>query len=198
MAAGAALGAAVALLAREQLRGGGDVLALPGERARPARLVIEGRRRGALRAELTWARSQGLSRREGATLYMTLLAASNFARALRGQSDIVVGTDIANRTRGEIEPLIGFFVNQLVLRARGQRRLTVRQLLASVKEMTLGAYAHQDVPFEKLVEELGPAESGARAVVPGDVHVAERAARGVDATGGGVADGESWGERVGV
>jgi amino acid adenylation domain-containing protein len=73
-----------------------------------------------------------------------------------GQSDVAIGTDIANRNRAEIEGLIGFFVNQLVLRMEVRERETSRGLLNRVREVCLGAYAHQDVPFEKLVEELQP------------------------------------------
>src|SRR5262245_61049751 len=73
-----------------------------------------------------------------------------------GQEDIVLGTDIANRNRAEIEGLIGFFVNQLVLRVEVSAKERFGELLKRVREVCLGAYAHQDVPFEKLVEELEP------------------------------------------
>lgn len=106
---------------------------------------------------------KALSRREGVTLFMTLLAAyqlvlGRFAK----QEDVVVGTDIANRNRLEIEGVIGFFVNQLVLRAKLEGTLSFRELLAQVREVTLGANAHQDVPFEKLVEELAPTRDVSR------------------------------------
>ena len=86
---------------------------------------------------------------------MTLLAAF-FVLLSRysGQSDLIVGSPIANRNRGEIEPLIGMFVNTLVLRANLSDNPTFRELLNQVRETTLEAYAHQDFPFEKLVEEL--------------------------------------------
>jgi non-ribosomal peptide synthetase component F len=88
---------------------------------------------------------------------MLLLAA--FAVLLShysGREEIVVGTDVANRTRPETEGLIGFFVNQLVLRVGVRAGVTFRELLGRVREAALGAYAHQDVPFERLVEELRP------------------------------------------
>jgi amino acid adenylation domain-containing protein len=98
-----------------------------------------------------------LSRREGVTLFMTLLAGF-YALLFRytGRSDLVVGSPIANRTSSEIEGLIGFFVNTLALRADLSGNQTVRELLALVRQVCLGAYTHQDVPFEKLVEVLQP------------------------------------------
>jgi hypothetical protein len=100
---------------------------------------------------------KALSRREGVTLFMTLLAAYQMVLGRYAkQEDVVVGTDIANRNRLEIEGLIGFFVNQLVLRVKLEGELSFKELLAQVREVTLGADAHQDVPFEKLVEELAP------------------------------------------
>jgi amino acid adenylation domain-containing protein len=104
-----------------------------------------------------------LCRREGATLFMALLAAFDvLLHRYSGQDDLVVGTPIANRTRTETEGLIGFFVNTIVLRARFPEQLTFRALLAQVKETCLGAYAHQDMPFERLVQELSPARDAGR------------------------------------
>jgi non-ribosomal peptide synthetase component F len=98
-----------------------------------------------------------LSRREGATLYMTLLAAFNISlQRYSGQDDIVVGTDIANRTARETEKLLGCFLNHLALRTDLSGDPTFRELLARVRETALGAYAHQDVPFEKVVEAVQP------------------------------------------
>ncbi len=98
---------------------------------------------------------RALARREGATLFMTVLAGW---QALLGrwaaQDDVVVGTPVAGRTRRELEGLIGFFVNMLVLRADLGGDPTWRELLGRVRETALGAYSHQDLPFERLVEEL--------------------------------------------
>ena len=98
-----------------------------------------------------------LSRREGVTLFMTLLAAfQTLLHRYTGQEEIAVGSLIAGRNRAEIEGLIGFFVNTLVLRTDVSGNLTFRELLQRVRGVCLGAYAHQDLPFEKLVEELQP------------------------------------------
>jgi non-ribosomal peptide synthetase component F len=100
---------------------------------------------------------RALSRSEGATLFMTLVAAlQTLLYRYTGQDDIAVGTPIAGRNRAEIENLIGFFVNTLVLRTKLDGEIGFRELLKRVREVCLGAYAHQDVPFEKLVEELRP------------------------------------------
>ncbi|HEV7745452.1 MAG TPA: amino acid adenylation domain-containing protein [Pyrinomonadaceae bacterium] len=109
------------------------------------------------------AQLRTLSRREGATLFMTLLAAFKLVLARRcGQEDIAIGTPIAGRLLPEWENLIGFFVNTLVMRTSCGGNPTFRQLLGRVKETALGAYAHQDLPFEKLVEELHPDRSLSR------------------------------------
>jgi amino acid adenylation domain-containing protein len=98
-----------------------------------------------------------LSRQQNVTLFMTLLAAlQTLLYRYTNQEDIVVGTDLANRTQVETEALIGFFVNILVLRTDMRGNPTFRQLLDRVREVTLKAYTHQDLPFDKLVEELRP------------------------------------------
>ena len=98
-----------------------------------------------------------LSRREGVTLFMTLVAAFQILlHRYSGQDDIVIGTPPAGRSRLELEGLIGFFVNNLVLRTDLSGNPSFRELLAQVREVALGAYTHQDIPFEKLVEALNP------------------------------------------
>jgi alpha-ketoglutarate-dependent taurine dioxygenase len=112
---------------------------------------------------LTSEESEGLkamSRREGVTLFMTLLAAFKaLLHYYSKQDEIVVGVDIANRNRVEVEGLIGFFINILVLSSNVSGNPGFPELLRRVRETTLGAYAHQDLPFERLVEELRPERS---------------------------------------
>jgi amino acid adenylation domain-containing protein len=109
-----------------------------------------------LSAELT-QKLQELCRAEGATLFMAVLAAWQIVLGRWSrQHDIVIGTDVANRGRAELEPLIGYFVNQVVLRVSLSGDPAFRQLLGRVREMCLNAYDHQDVPFERVVEELAP------------------------------------------
>jgi len=98
-----------------------------------------------------------MSRREGVTLFMLMLAAfQTLLSWYAKRDDIVVGTPVAGRNRVEIEHLIGFFVNNLVIRTNLGGNPTFRELLRRVREVSIGAYTHQDVPFEKLVEELAP------------------------------------------
>ena len=140
---------------RERLEGAPRTLELPADRPRP--LVQSGR--GAIHAfSLPASLSNGLrtlSRREGATLFMTVLAAFQVLLArYSGQDDLLVGTPVAGRTRPELEGLIGFFVNTLALRGRLGGAPTFRELLARTRDETLGAFANQDLPFERLVEAL--------------------------------------------
>ena len=142
---------------REQLRGELPVLKLPLAKARTA----EPRHRGGLETvvvgrELT-QQLRELGRREGATLFMTLLAAWQVLLwRLSGEKEVVVGTPVAGRGRGELEPLIGFFVNTLVLRTKLAKEASFVEMLGRVREVCLEAYAHQEVPFERVVEELRP------------------------------------------
>ncbi|MBV9775251.1 MAG: amino acid adenylation domain-containing protein, partial [Gemmatimonadetes bacterium] len=140
---------------KTQLAGALPVLELPTDHSRASAVAHEGRVPFALSAEATQSLHE-LSRREGVTLYMTLLAAWQLLLArYSGQEDVSVGSPVAGRSRVEVEPLIGLFVNTLVLRGDLSGDPTVRELLGRVRETTLGAYAHQDLPFERLVEVLG-------------------------------------------
>ncbi len=133
------------------------ILELPTDRPRSARRTSQGAERSfTLSPELSAALNH-LSQQAGVTLFMTLLAAFQvLLYRYSGQEDICVGTPIANRTRAEIEGLIGFFVNTLVMRGDLSGGVTFRELLARTRETALGAYAHQDMPFEKLVDTLQP------------------------------------------
>jgi amino acid adenylation domain-containing protein len=142
---------------RQQLSGAPAGLELPTDRPRPVAASFKGASfEFALPRELS-SRLGELSRREGATMFMIMLAAFNIVLGRwSGQKDIVVGSPIANRTRAETEGLIGFFVNTLVMRTDLSGAPSFRELLGRVRTTALGAYAHQDLPFEKLVEELQP------------------------------------------
>jgi amino acid adenylation domain-containing protein len=133
------------------------VLQLPTDKPRPPVPSHQGRAIGfSVPAELT-AELKRLSHTEGVTLYMTLLAAFKILLwRYSGQSDVVVGTPIAGRNHLATEELIGLFVNTLVLRTDLSGNPSFSELLERIREVTLGAYAHQDLPFEKLVEELQP------------------------------------------
>src|SRR5262249_31356167 len=99
----------------------------------------------------------GFSRQHNVTVFMTLLAAFQVLLSRHThQEDVPVGVPIANRNRAELEGMIGLFANTLVLRTRFQGNECFSEILAQVKETSLGAYSHQDIPFEKLVEELRP------------------------------------------
>ncbi|MCP4658927.1 MAG: non-ribosomal peptide synthetase, partial [bacterium] len=147
---------------REQLAGAAH-LELPTDRPRPAVVGYRGRMRElALSAELAGALAT-LSRRRDVTLYMTLLAA--FAALLGrwcGQHDVLVGSPIAGRNRREIEGLIGFFINTLVLRTDLADNPSFVEFLARVRRVALDAYAHQVLPFESLVDELQPQRDTSR------------------------------------
>ncbi|HYH81260.1 MAG TPA: amino acid adenylation domain-containing protein [Longimicrobium sp.] len=145
---------------KERLDGAPPLLALPTDRPRPAVQTYRGEHE---RVELPAAlldRLQALGRGEGATLYMVLLGAFQVLLGrYAGSDDVVVGSPVAGRTRSEVEPLIGFFVNMLVLRTRLGGDPTFRDVLRRVREVTLGAFEHQELPFEKLVAELQPVRS---------------------------------------
>ncbi len=136
---------------------GAPVLQLPSDRPRPA---VASHRAGSIPVELSPELSEKLrvlSRREGVTLFMTLLAAYQvLLHRYSEQEDFIVGSPIANRNQIETEGLIGLFINQLAIRSRLQTDWTFKTLLGKVRETMLSAYAHQEAPFEKLVEELAP------------------------------------------
>ncbi|MBV8845201.1 MAG: hypothetical protein JO307_20535, partial [Bryobacterales bacterium] len=140
---------------RQQLSGAPALIELPSDRPRALQPTHKGAILTTLVPRALVESLTAFSHSEGATLFMTLLAA--FQTLLfrhSGQEDIVVGSPVAGRSCAEIEPLIGFFVNTLALRTNVSGDPTFRELLKLVKEVTLNAYAHQDIPFERLVEEL--------------------------------------------
>ncbi|MBV9772554.1 MAG: amino acid adenylation domain-containing protein, partial [Gemmatimonadetes bacterium] len=140
---------------KERLAGAPPLIAIPTDRPRSAR---PSPRAGSHRFRLAPELSDGLralSRREGGTLFMTLLAAwQSLLGRYAGGEDVVVGTPVAGRTRREVEGLIGFFVNMLPLRVDLGGNPTWSELLGRVREAALGAYTHQELPFERLVDEL--------------------------------------------
>jgi amino acid adenylation domain-containing protein len=142
---------------RSQLADAPPLLELPTDRPRPPVQSYSGAHEALLLSESLTRSLKELTHHEGATLFMTLLSAfSTLLYRYSGQRDILIGTPIANRNRAETESLIGFFVNTLVLRTRFSEQMTFRELLGQVRETALEAYAHQDLPFERLVEELHP------------------------------------------
>jgi amino acid adenylation domain-containing protein len=144
----------------ERLRGAPPVLKLPTDRPRPPLQTFRGLRQNHLMPPALGRSLRELSRSTGSTLFMTALAAFQTLLArYSGQGDIVVGSPIAGRTRTETEGLIGFFVNTLALRTDLSGDPTFRELLGRVREGAFGAYEHQEVPFERLVEELRPERS---------------------------------------
>src|SRR5262249_28339284 len=147
---------------RERRRGA-SALELPPDRPRPPLPSFRGATHPLVVEGEVYEGLKELSRREGATLFMTLMA--GFAVLLHrytGQADICVGTPVANRTRSEVEGLIGFFVNTLVLRTDLGGSPSFVEVLRRVREAAREAYAHQDLPFEKLVAELRPARDLSR------------------------------------
>ncbi|MEH2114170.1 amino acid adenylation domain-containing protein [Nostoc sp.] len=141
---------------QKQLAAVPPLLKLPTDRTRPSVQSFKGRSEFLeLNQDLT-QKLKRLSQESGTTLFMTLLAAFTLLLSrYSGQEDIIVGSAIANRNRRETETLIGSFVNTLALRTNLQGNPTFLELLERVKQVTLDAYDHQDLPFEKLVDELG-------------------------------------------
>ncbi|MEH2435910.1 MAG: amino acid adenylation domain-containing protein [Nostoc sp.] len=142
---------------QQQLKDAPALLSLPTDRPRPAVQTFAGAiQEFALSVELSNQLTQ-LSQKQGVTLFMTLLAAfDTLLYRYTGQLDILVGSAIANREHSEIEGLIGFFVNTLVLRTDLSGNPSFSELLSRVRQIALGAYSHQELPFEMLVEALQP------------------------------------------
>ncbi|HYG64496.1 MAG TPA: amino acid adenylation domain-containing protein, partial [Thermoanaerobaculia bacterium] len=170
---------------RERLAGLPARLDLPTDRPRPPVPSRRGAHRDLRIAPELGARVAALALREGATPFMVLLAVyQGLLARWSGQDDFAVGTPVAGRTRVEVEELIGFFINNLVLRARLGGEPDFHELLGRVRSTTLDAYGHQDLPFEKLVEELAPERSLAHSPIfqvvfglqtaPGGTEEAER------------------------
>jgi amino acid adenylation domain-containing protein len=142
---------------RKQMAGAAPMLDLPTDYSRPDRYSVKGSEEQILLPEGVSRAIGNLGRQEGATLFMTLLAAfQTLLFRYSGQEDIVVGSPVAGRSMLETEELIGSFVNTLTLRADFAGKPSFRELLRRVRTATLGAFSNQDVPFEKLVEELNP------------------------------------------
>ncbi|HEX8613863.1 MAG TPA: non-ribosomal peptide synthase/polyketide synthase [Telluria sp.] len=142
---------------RGQLAGAPELLTLPTDRPRPAVQDYSGQSIGFELDATMSAGLKALSQKHGTTLYMTLLAAwSALCARLAGQDEVIIGSPVANRTRVELEPLIGFFVNTLSLRIDVSANPSVAGLLAQVRECVLQAQSHQDVPFEQVVEAVNP------------------------------------------
>ncbi len=148
---------------KKHLSGELPMLDLPTDHPRPLRMTYRGADQFLDITQNLTERLNELSRREGATLFMTLLAAFlTLLHRYTRQEDIVLGTGIAGRNHADIENLIGFFVNTLALRTDLSGNPSFRELLGRVREVALGAYEHQDLPFEKLVEELRPERDPSR------------------------------------
>jgi amino acid adenylation domain-containing protein len=140
---------------REHLAGAPSLLDLPTDRPRKAEPTFTGARYSISFSETLTDSLKALSHKEGSTLFMTLLTAYNvLLHHYSGKDDILVGTDVANRNRLETEQLIGFFINQLVLRGRVDSASSFHELLVQVRDLTLAAYAHQDLPFDRLLDGL--------------------------------------------
>ena len=142
---------------KEQLADAETILNLPTDRPRPSVRTFRGAHQAfTLSAEIA-RQLQDIARREGCTLFMALLSLYTILLArYSGQRDILVGSPIAGRDHAELEGLIGFFLNTLVLRTRFADNLTFQEVLRHTREMALSAFAHQELPFERLVEELKP------------------------------------------
>ena len=142
---------------KNRLEGAAGVLELPADRPRPAVQSYRGSSVEVRVGREVTESLKALGRGEGATLFMVVMAAYKvLLYRLSGQGDISVGVPVANRNRAEVEGLIGFFVNTVVMRSRVRGEGSFLELLREEKEVAIGAHGHEDLPFEKLVEELQP------------------------------------------
>jgi amino acid adenylation domain-containing protein len=140
---------------KKQLAGAPAMLELPTDKPRPSVQTYQGARQSYRLSSDVTDGLRTLCQREGTTLFMTLLAAfQTLLSRYTGQEDLVIGSPVAGRNRAEVEGLIGFFINTLVLRGDLHDDPTFKELLRRVREVTLEAYGQQDLPFEKLIEEL--------------------------------------------
>ncbi len=145
---------------QQALAGAPALLTLPTDRPRPAQQDYAGSSVEVRLNERLTAGLKALSQRHGTTLYMTLMTAwASLLARLSGQTEVVIGSPVANRTRSEVEGLIGLFVNTLAVRIDTSGELSTEALLARVKTLTLDAQAHQDLPFEQVVEVTRPVRS---------------------------------------
>jgi amino acid adenylation domain-containing protein len=162
---------------KEQLAGAPPLLELPTDKPRPSRQTFRGATERTTLPFEPAQRLRALGEREGATVFMTLLAA--FAALLSrysGQQEIVIGTPVANRSRVELENVIGLFVNTLPLRIDLEGDPSFATLVRRVREVTLSGLSHQDLPFDKLVEELNPERTLSHAPVTQVLLVVQKAA----------------------
>ncbi|HEU4562699.1 MAG TPA: amino acid adenylation domain-containing protein, partial [Longimicrobium sp.] len=170
---------------RVRLAGAPELLELPADHPRPP---VQTYRGATIPVELSpelVERLEALARSEGATLYMVLLGAYQVLLSkYSGSEDIVVGSPIAGRTRAEVEDLIGFFVNTMVLRTDLSGDPSFREVLRRAREVTLGAYEHQEVPFERLVAELQPERSLSHTPLFQVLFTLQTAGGGIDALPG--------------
>jgi amino acid adenylation domain-containing protein len=145
---------------QRHLSGAPALLEMPTDRPRPAKQSYAGNSIPFILPAGLTAGLRTLTQRHGATLFMTLLAGwATLLSRFSGQDDVVIGTSFANRQRSEVEPMIGFLINTLALRVKLENDPTVAELLAQIKANTLDAYAHQDIPFEQVVEIVKPPRS---------------------------------------
>jgi amino acid adenylation domain-containing protein len=142
---------------KQQLAGAPDVMGLPTDRPRPRVQSYRGATQYRMLPAALAAGLRDLGQRQGATLFMTILAGFGvLLHRYTGEADLVVGSPVGNRSQPDVAGLLGYFVNTLALRVRVAGAERFRELLARVRDVTLSAYEHQELPFEKLVAELRP------------------------------------------